>query len=45
MRVPSLLALAATAALLLPVAANAGNFPPGKEAGYMAHAGGQRPGR
>jgi len=36
MRVPSLLALAATAALLLPVAANAGNFPPGKEAGYMA---------
>ncbi|MBK4995232.1 hypothetical protein IAE39_003406 [Pseudomonas sp. S37] len=36
MRVPSLLALAAAGALLLPMAANAGNFPPGKEAGYMA---------
>ena len=36
MRVPSLLALAAAGALLLPVAANAGNFPAGKEAGYMA---------
>ena len=31
-----LLALAAAGALLLPVAANAGNFPAGKEAGYMA---------
>ena len=36
MRLHSLLALAAASALLLPVAANAGNFPPGKEAGYMA---------
>ncbi|WDY56243.1 hypothetical protein [Pseudomonas sp. PSKL.D1] len=36
MRLQSLLALAATGALLLPVAAHAGNFPPGKEAGYMA---------
>ncbi|MFF7062729.1 hypothetical protein [Pseudomonas sp. NPDC008258] len=36
MRVPSLLALAAAGALLLPMAANAGNFPPGREAGYMA---------
>ncbi|MDZ3990941.1 hypothetical protein [Pseudomonas sp. Teo4] len=36
MRLHSLLALAAAGALLLPVAANAGNFPPGKEAGYMA---------
>lgn len=35
MRVPSLLALAAAGALLLPVAANAGNFPAGKEAHYM----------
>lgn len=35
MRVPSLLALAAAGALLLPVAANAGNFPAGKEADYM----------
>lgn len=35
MRVPSLLALAAAGALLLPVAANAGNFPAGKEAAYM----------
>lgn len=30
MRVPSLLALAAAGALLLPVAANAGNFPLGR---------------
>ncbi|MDD1980459.1 hypothetical protein [Pseudomonas asiatica] len=36
MRVPSLLALAAAGALLLPMAANAGNFPAGKEAAYMA---------
>ncbi|HCV39737.1 MAG TPA: hypothetical protein DGQ94_13655 [Pseudomonas sp.] len=36
MRVPSLLSLAAAGALLLPMAANAGNFPAGKEAGYMA---------
>ncbi len=36
MRVPSLLALAAAGALLLPVAANAGNFPAGKEAAYTA---------
>ena len=36
MRLHSLPALAAASALLLPVAANAGNFPPGKEAGYMA---------
>ena len=36
MRVPSLLALAAAGALLLPVAANAGNFPAGKEAAYSA---------
>ncbi|WP_085676072.1 MULTISPECIES: hypothetical protein [unclassified Pseudomonas] len=35
MRVPSLLALAAAGALLLPVAANAGNFPAGKEGHYM----------
>ncbi|WP_079228838.1 hypothetical protein [Pseudomonas putida] len=35
MRVPSLLALVAAGALLLPVAANAGNFPPGKEGHYM----------
>lgn len=35
MRVPSLLALAAAGALLLPVAANAGNFPAGKEPAYM----------
>ena len=35
MRVPSLLALTAAGALLLPVAANAGNFPAGKEAAYM----------
>ncbi|MGN8259441.1 hypothetical protein ACLEJW_08920 [Pseudomonas sp. SMSB3] len=35
MRVPSLLALAATGALLLPMAATAGNFPAGKEAAYM----------
>lgn len=35
MRVPSLLALAAAGALLLPMAANAGNFPAGKEAAYM----------
>ena len=35
MRVPSLLALAAAGALLLPMAANAGNFPAGKEAHYM----------
>ena len=36
MRVPSLLALAAAGALLLPMAANAGNFPAGKEAAYTA---------
>ena len=36
MRVPSLLALAAAGALLLPVAATAGNFPAGKEGAYMA---------
>ncbi|MFR0718022.1 hypothetical protein ACLUS7_23525 [Enterobacterales bacterium BD_CKDN230030183-1A_HGKHYDSX7] len=35
MRVPSLLALAAAGALLLPVAANAGNFPAEKEGHYM----------
>ncbi|WAC00006.1 hypothetical protein OSW16_10305 [Pseudomonas putida] len=35
MRVPSLLALAAAGALLLPMAANAGNFPAGKEGAYM----------
>jgi hypothetical protein len=35
MRVPSLLALVAAGALLLPVAANAGNFPAGKEGHYM----------
>ena len=35
MRVPSLLALAAAGALLLPMAANAGNFPEGKEDAYM----------
>lgn len=35
MRVPSLLTTAAAAALLLPMAANAGNFPAGKEAAYM----------
>ena len=35
MRVPSLLALAAAGALLLPVAANAGNFPAGSEQSYM----------
>ncbi|MFV3406474.1 MULTISPECIES: hypothetical protein [Pseudomonas] len=36
MRLPSLLAACATTALLLPLAAHAGNFPPGKEAAYMA---------
>ncbi|HEK1693375.1 TPA: hypothetical protein SMR48_004666 [Pseudomonas putida] len=36
MRVPSLLALAAAGALLLPMAATAGNFPAGKEDAYMA---------
>lgn len=36
MRVPSLLALAAAGALLMPMAANAGNFPAGKENAYMA---------
>lgn len=36
MRLQSLLPLAAAGALLLPLAANAGNFPPGKEAAYMA---------
>ncbi|NIE73069.1 hypothetical protein F3J44_18730 [Pantoea sp. Tr-811] len=35
MRVPSLLALAAAGALLLPLAANAGNFPAGSEQSYM----------
>ncbi|MBO9548100.1 hypothetical protein [Pseudomonas sp.] len=35
MRVPSLLALAAAGALLLPMAANAGNFPAGSEKAYM----------
>ncbi|WP_176514286.1 hypothetical protein [Pseudomonas faucium] len=36
MRVPSLLALAAAGALLIPLAATAGNFPAGQEAGYMS---------
>ncbi|MBF8674877.1 hypothetical protein IRZ53_07095 [Pseudomonas fulva] len=36
MRVPSLLALSAAGALLMPMAANAGNFPAGKEGAYMA---------
>ncbi|HAL68145.1 MAG TPA: hypothetical protein DCP84_10760 [Pseudomonas sp.] len=36
MRVPSLLALAAAGALLMPMAANAGNIPAGKENAYMA---------
>ncbi|QXI40497.1 hypothetical protein [Pseudomonas xantholysinigenes] len=36
MRVLSLLAVCAASALLLPLAANAGNFPAGKEAAYMA---------
>jgi hypothetical protein len=35
MRVLSLLAVCAASALLLPLAANAGNFPAGKEAAYM----------
>lgn len=35
MRLQSLLAACAVSALLLPLAANAGNFPPGKEAAYM----------
>ncbi|MFK3773396.1 hypothetical protein KSS93_19485 [Pseudomonas xanthosomatis] len=45
MRLQSLLAACAVSALLLPLAANAGNFPPGKEAAYMTQctqvAGGQ----
>ncbi|MCO7518394.1 MULTISPECIES: hypothetical protein [unclassified Pseudomonas] len=36
MRFQSLLAACAVSALLLPLAANAGNFPAGKEAAYMA---------
>jgi len=35
MRLQSLLAACAASALLLPLAANAGNFPAGKEAAYM----------
>ncbi|MDH0649980.1 hypothetical protein N5D48_12985 [Pseudomonas sp. GD03858] len=35
MRLQSLLAACAASALLLPLAANAGNFPAGKEAHYM----------
>ncbi|MDX2310359.1 hypothetical protein EON09_20120 [Pseudomonas soli] len=35
MRLQSLLAACAASALLLPLAANAGNFPAGKEASYM----------
>ncbi|MDR6711282.1 hypothetical protein J2W83_000872 [Pseudomonas hunanensis] len=35
MRFPSLLALTAAGALLLPLAATAGDFPAGKEAAYM----------
>lgn len=35
MRLQSLLAACAASALLLPMAANAGNFPAGKEAAYM----------
>ncbi|MEE1920662.1 hypothetical protein V0R50_15350 [Pseudomonas sp. 148P] len=35
MRLHSLLALAAAGALLMPLAANAGKFPPGKEGTYM----------
>ncbi|MDT3712740.1 hypothetical protein QVM48_27255 [Pseudomonas soli] len=36
MRLQSLLAACAASALLLPLAANAGDFPAGKEASYMA---------
>lgn len=36
MRLQSLLAACAASALLLPMAAQAGNFPAGKEAAYMA---------
>ncbi|WP_194790421.1 hypothetical protein [Pseudomonas sp. UFMG81] len=36
MRLQSLLAACAASALLLPLAANAGNFPAGKEGAYMA---------
>ncbi|MBA6115057.1 hypothetical protein JET76_22440 [Pseudomonas putida] len=36
MRFTSLLAACAASALLLPLAANAGDFPPGKEKAYMA---------
>ncbi|HGM5580821.1 TPA: hypothetical protein ACKP22_002509 [Pseudomonas putida] len=36
MRVQSLLAACAASVLLLPLAANAGNFPAGKEQAYMA---------
>ncbi|UVK81448.1 hypothetical protein LOY46_17985 [Pseudomonas sichuanensis] len=36
MRLPSLLAACAVSALLLPLAATAGDFPAGKETNYMA---------
>ncbi|AZL69572.1 MULTISPECIES: hypothetical protein [Pseudomonas] len=36
MRLPSLLAACAVSALLLPLAATAGDFPAGKEKNYMA---------